>query len=277
MTPAPTTDTAIMQKGTHTMGITLGGRRRTAALAATFALLTGGLAAGIAQGATGSETAATTVPGTVVVKEDAHGKVFTAEASVRNKRDLVAEVQKRRAEHQKAPKAPAPAAPGVAAGDGGGHGDQSGFPVRDQWLNSTKSERISVPGAGQGELVASGSSFVKVPFMEYYAIFTDTSSDVAWLGTRPFNADSIEHTDNWRIGSVGAPFWVVGAPQGRPSGAPAASPRRAGAPACRTTGTASTPMTRSPSTRPARTTTPTSSGSATRSPAPSSSVPPSSP
>ncbi|MGW6691302.1 hypothetical protein [Streptomyces sp. NPDC054961] len=203
-----------MQKGTHTMGITLGGRRRTAALAATFALLTGGLAAGIAQGATGSETAATTVPGTVVVKEDAHGKVFTAEASVRNKRDLVAEVQKRRAEHQKAPKAPAPAAPAVAAGDGGGHGDQSGFPVRDQWLNSTRSERINVPGGSQGELVASGASFVKVPFMEYYAIFTDTSSDVAWLGTRPFNADSIEHTDSWRIGSVGAPFWVVGAPQG---------------------------------------------------------------
>ncbi|CAM5680366.1 hypothetical protein SAVIM338S_07310 [Streptomyces avidinii] len=222
MTPAPTpgtTDTTAMQKGTHTMGITLGGRRRTAALAATFALLTGGLAAGIAQGATGSETAAATVPGTVVVKEDAHAKVLTAEASVRNKRDLVKEVQKRRAEHQKAPvptPAPAPAGPAVAADDGGGHGDQSGFPVRDQWLDSTQSERISVPGpgGGQGELTASGASFVKVPFMEYYAIFTDTSSDVAWLGNRPFNADSIEHTDNWRIGSVGAPFWVVGAPQG---------------------------------------------------------------
>ncbi|MBT2467899.1 hypothetical protein J7E97_08425 [Streptomyces sp. ISL-66] len=217
MTPAPTTDTTAMQKGTHTMGITLGGRRRTAALAATFALLIGGLAAGIAQGATGSETAAaagTTVPGTVVVKEDAHAKVFTAEASVRNKRDLVKEVHKRRAEHQKAPKAPAPAGPAVADDDGGGHGDQSGFPVRDQWLNSAHSEWITAPGGGQGELIASGAGFVKVPFMEYYAIFTDTSSDVAWLGSRPFNADSIEHTDTWRIGSVGAPFWVVGAPQG---------------------------------------------------------------
>ncbi|MGW6707976.1 hypothetical protein ACWGDE_24220 [Streptomyces sp. NPDC054956] len=204
-----------MQKGTHTMGITLGGRKRTAVYAATFALLIGGLATGIAQGATGSATAATTVPGTVVVKEDAHAKVLTADASVRNKRDLVKQAREQRAAQRQTPKPPAPAGPQAQAdGGGGGHGDQSGFAVRDQWLTSSKSERITVPGGGQGELTASGASFVKVPFMEYYAIFTANSSDVAWLGGRPFNADSIEHTDNWRIGSVGAPFWVVGAPQG---------------------------------------------------------------
>ncbi|MFD9346989.1 hypothetical protein [Streptomyces sp. NPDC060049] len=197
------------------MGITLGGRRRTAVYAATFALLLGGLATGIAQGATGSEAAATTVPGTIVVKEDAHAKVLTADASVRDKRDLVKAVREQRAQTRKAPKPSAPAGPAqVQSDDGGGHGDQSGFPVRDQWLTSAKSERISVQGGSQSDLTAAGSSFVKVPFMEYYAIFTGTSSDVAWLGGRPFNADSIEHTDTWRIGSVGAPFWVVGAPQG---------------------------------------------------------------
>ena len=35
--------------------------------------------------------------------------------------------------------------------------------------------------------------------MEYYAIFTDTSSDVAWLCTRPFNAES-----DWRTHSPSA-------------------------------------------------------------------------
>jgi hypothetical protein len=199
------------QEGKHTMGITVGRYRRTAALAATGALTLGGLAVGITGGATGSTAADRTVPGTVVVEENAHGRVLTADASTRDKRKLVAAVhEQRRAQQQTPEPTPTPTATG---GDGGGHGDQTGFPVRDQWLSSSKSKRVAVPG-GEGVLSAAGASYVKVPFMEYYAIFTNTSSDVSWLGDRPFSADSIEHTDTWDVGSVGAPFWVVGAPQG---------------------------------------------------------------
>ncbi|MER6121624.1 hypothetical protein ABT173_02765 [Streptomyces sp. NPDC001795] len=193
------------------MGITAGRSRRTAALAVTAALTLGGFAVGVTRGATGSTAAGTTVPGTVVVEENAHGKVLTADASVRDKRRLVAAVHKERLEREQQTGTPTPTP--TATGQGGGHGDQTGFPVRDQWLNSAKSRKVAAPG-GEGVLSAAGASYVKVPFMEYYAIFTDTSSDVSWLGERPFNADSIQHTDTWDVGSVGAPFWVVGAPQG---------------------------------------------------------------
>ncbi|MFJ1971430.1 hypothetical protein ACIO93_22445 [Streptomyces sp. NPDC087903] len=193
------------------MGITVGRYRRTTALAVTAALTLGGLAVGITQGATGSTAADRTVPGTVVVEENAHGRVLTADPSARSKRKLVAAVHELREARQQPADEPAPAP--TATGGDGGHGDQSGFPVRDQWLNSSKSRKVAVPG-GEGTLAAAGASYVKVPFMEYYAQFTDTSSDVSWLGNRPFNADSIEHTDTWDVGSVGAPFWVVGAPQG---------------------------------------------------------------
>lgn len=193
------------------MGITAGRYRRTAALAVTAALTLGGLAVGVTGGATGSTAADRTVPGTVVVEENAHGRVLTADPSARDKRKIVAAVHELRRERQRQTTEPAPTA--TATGGGGGHGDQTGFPVRDSWLTSAKSRKVSVPG-GEGTIAAAGASYVKVPFMEYYAIFTDTSSDVSWLGERPFDADSIQHTDTWDVGSVGAPFWVVGAPQG---------------------------------------------------------------
>lgn len=193
------------------MGITAGRYRRTAVLAVTAALTAGGLALGVTSGATDSSAAGRNVPGTVVTQENAHGKVLTADSSVRDKRALVRAVEEQRREHRERAAEPAPT-PTETGGDGG-HGDQSGFPVRDQWLTSSKTTRVTVPG-GRGALTASGASFVKVPFMEYYALFTDTSSSVAWLGSRPFNADSVEHTDTWNVGSVGAPFLVVGAPEG---------------------------------------------------------------
>ena len=192
------------------MRITAGRYRRTAVLAVTAALTLGGVALGITHGATGSSAADRAVPGTVVVQENAHGRVLTADPSVRNKQALVRAVHEQRRERERQTSEPTPTA---SATGGGGHGDQTGFPVRDAWLTSDASRRVSVPG-GTGTLAASGASFVKVPFMEYYAIFTDTSSDVSWLGDRPFAADSIQHTDTWNVGSVGAPFWVVGAPQG---------------------------------------------------------------
>ncbi|GHD90574.1 hypothetical protein [Streptomyces naganishii] len=197
------------------MGITAGHgpSRRTVALTVTAALTLGGFALGVTRGATGSTAAAATVPGTVVVEEDAHGKVLTADSSVRDKRALVDAVHEQRREKERQTGTPTPTPTPTATGGGGGHGDQTGFPVRDQWLDSAKTRKAAVPG-GQGTLSAAGASYVKVPFMEYYAIFTDTSSDVSWLGERPFDADSIEHTDTWDVGSVGAPFWVVGAPQG---------------------------------------------------------------
>lgn len=195
----------------HSMGITAGRYRRTAALAVTAALTAGGLALGVTSGAADSSAAGRNVPGTVVTQENEHGRVLTADAEVRDKRALLRAVEEQRRERRTASEEPAPT-PTETGGDGG-HGDQSGFPVRDQWLVSKKRDRVTVPG-GRGVVAASGDTFVKVPFMEYYAIFTDTSSSVAWLGRRPFNADSVEHTDTWNIGSVGAPFWVVGAPEG---------------------------------------------------------------
>lgn len=191
------------------MGITAG--RRTAALAATAALTLVGVGVGVTHGATGSTAADTTVPGTVVVEENAHGRVLTADPSAHDKQALVDAVHELRRERERQTSDPTPTP--TSTGGGGGHGDQTGFPVRDSWLTSAKSKRVTVPG-GRGSIEAAGASFVKVPFMEYYAIFTDTSSDVSWLGERPFNADSIQHTDTWDVGSVGAPFWVVGAPQG---------------------------------------------------------------
>ncbi|MFG2503251.1 hypothetical protein ACGFSB_34200 [Streptomyces sp. NPDC048441] len=222
------------------MGIAIRSRR-SASLAGVAALLLAGVAVGVTQGASDSQAAESATPGTVVHKEDAHGEVRVADPSVRNKRKLVDAAKKERKERQKAAGSQETAAgttadttggstgettggttggggtggdTGGSGGDSGGHGDQSGFPTRDQWLDSTKSSRVSPEGGAPGEISAAGSSFVKVPFMEYYAIFTDTKSDVAWLGGRPFNADSIKHTDTWRIGSVGAPFLVVGAPEG---------------------------------------------------------------
>lgn len=195
------------------MRITAGRSRRTAVLAVTAALTLGGVALGVTHGATGSSAADRSVPGTVVVEENAHGRVLTADPSVRDKEALVRAVHELRREHVRQTSEPTPTPTPSATGGGGGHGDQTGFPVRDAWLTSDKSRRVSVPG-GTGTIAAAGASFVKVPFMEYYAQFTDTSSDVSWLGDRPFTADSIQHTDTWNVGSVGAPFWVVGAPQG---------------------------------------------------------------
>ncbi|MEV2255650.1 hypothetical protein AB0I94_34715 [Streptomyces sp. NPDC050147] len=221
------------------MGIAIRSRR-SASFAGVATLLLASVAVGVTQGASDSQAAESATPGTVVHKQDAHGEVRVADPSVRDKRQLLQAAKKERAERQKAAASQESAA-GTAAGttgetagattgetsgggtggdsggtggDDGGHGDQSGFPTRDQWLDSTKSSRVSPAGGAPGAISAAGSSFVKVPFMEYYAIFTDTKSDVAWLGGRPFNADSIKHTDTWRIGSVGAPFLVVGAPEG---------------------------------------------------------------
>ncbi|MZD07198.1 hypothetical protein GTW43_19210 [Streptomyces sp. SID5785] len=207
------------------MGITVGRSRRTVLVTATAALTLSGFALGVTRGATGSTAAGTAAPGTVVVQEDEHSKVLTADSSVRDKQQLVDEVHRQRREEQTRPTEPTPdptdggtsggtTGGDTGGGDGGGHGDQNGFPVRDEWLDSSATGKATPAGGDRGRIAAAGASFVKVPFMEYYAIFTATSSDVSWLGERPFDADSIQHTDTWNVGSVGAPFLVIGAPKG---------------------------------------------------------------
>ncbi|GLZ36307.1 hypothetical protein Lesp02_84940 [Lentzea sp. NBRC 105346] len=84
---------------------------------------------------------------------------------------------------------------------------------RNQTLSSQARNTIS-PNGKPGDIVASGSSFVVVPYLNYFASFNQTTSKVAWLGTSPVVADSIQHTDSWHVDYFGGPYEAKGAPQG---------------------------------------------------------------
>lgn len=187
-------------------------RRRAGVAGVGAALVLATLATAATSGASDSAAADRTPRGLTVVTDDGGSRTLVADSAVDRKKPLVRAVRAQR-ERSREQAAAAPAAEPADDGTGGGHGDQTGFPVRDQWLTSHQVQRLSVPGGGRGAAGVAGATFVEVPFMEYYAVFTDTTSDVAWLGRRPFDADSIKHTDTWSIGSVGAPFVVVGAPE----------------------------------------------------------------
>jgi hypothetical protein len=89
-----------------------------------------------------------------------------------------------------------------------------GYPDRNKLLNPTGRETVSATGGSVGPIEAVGSSHVEIPFLEYFAMYEENQSHVAWLGESPFNADSISHTDTWAVDFVGTGYVIVGAPPG---------------------------------------------------------------
>jgi hypothetical protein len=69
-------------------------------------------------------------------------------------------------------------------------------------LDPGSSRRITPPGGTTGTIKTTGHSYVKVPFLETSANYTNNSSAVSWLGSRPFNATSITHTDHWHNSGI---------------------------------------------------------------------------
>jgi hypothetical protein len=105
--------------------------------------------------------------------------------------------------------------PGTAGADPAPPTPSTPYPSRAQSLYPSGSTALSPAGGGHGQLVAAGSTSVNIPFLEYYAIFQQSASRVAWVGTRPLVADSTKHNDTWRVDYV-APGYI---PQGVPPGA----------------------------------------------------------
>jgi hypothetical protein len=123
----------------------------------------------------------------VVVYSDAHGQVLTADPAVTDKAAVIA------------PESPA-----------GGVITNS----HDQTLSASGSRPITPPGGTTGNITAAGSSFVRVPAIETSANFDQSTSHVSWLGARPFNANSVTHTDVWHVDWVGVSPSISGAPSG---------------------------------------------------------------
>jgi hypothetical protein len=67
---------------------------------------------------------------------------------------------------------------------------------------------------GSGDVVVSGGSYVVVPYLNYYAVFTTNASKTAWTGAVPMVADSVTQQDVWRIDFFGDGFGVTGLPEG---------------------------------------------------------------
>jgi hypothetical protein len=128
--------------------------------------------------------------GTLVLWNDPHGQVRTAAADTGKDALMSAPV-----EH-----AAAPAATGTAD--------------RNQWLYPSGSAAITPPKGRPGTLQAAGSSYVYVPYLSYYAQFSQIHSKVAWLGASPLTADSIQHTDDLHVDFFGTGFSANGAPAG---------------------------------------------------------------
>ncbi|GAA2613476.1 hypothetical protein GCM10010399_50410 [Dactylosporangium fulvum] len=131
----------------------------------------------------------------VRIVDGPHGHVAVAAGWVRDKAALD------RPERSD-PGGPGPATPGAG-------------PVvasNNQWLAGSRRTTARPRGGAPGLISASGRTFVQAPYLAYYASFTQTSSRVAWLGRSPWAADSIRHTDRWRVDSFGDPFTFAGAP-----------------------------------------------------------------
>jgi hypothetical protein len=152
---------------------------------------------------------------TVVVQSNAHGKVLTAAPWVTDKNALV-----RLARPTGVPRGGQPAIPQrgqAAARLSEQFGTQSGgvsHADRNQWLYPSGRTSVTPPQGRPADLVATGSSYVYVPYLNYYASFTQSSSRVAWLGSAPLVADSIQHTDQWHADFFGISFVAKGAPEG---------------------------------------------------------------
>ncbi len=152
---------------------------------------------------------------TVVVQSSAHGKLLTAAPWVTDRNALV-QVPRPTA----VPSGGQPAIPPgrqAAARLSEQFGTQSGgvsHADRNQWLYPSGRTSITPPNGRPADLVATGSSYVYVPYLNYYASFTQSSSRVAWLGSAPLVADSIRHTDQWHADFFGISFVAKGAPEG---------------------------------------------------------------
>jgi hypothetical protein len=134
-----------------------------------------------------SATAA--APTTVALSSDEHGRVLTAAPSVVDKVSLLRTAS--------APQAPAALSGGPSASN------------RNQWVYPSARTQ-----GRDGELVALGSTYVEMPYLNYYAYFKNSSSRVAWLGTSPFVADNVTHTDQWHLDYFGGPFTASRTPAG---------------------------------------------------------------
>jgi hypothetical protein len=132
------------------------------------------------------------IPGTVVVQSSAHGTVLKAAPGTQNKQALIRSVAATRL---------GPNAAALSLN-------------HNVSLSSSNSETITPPGGNSGEIFASGTSFVQVPFFEGSANFTDNQSTVAWLGLQPFNADNVIQTDEWQVDTFGFSVTVSNPPSG---------------------------------------------------------------
>jgi|GEM_PF-5275585 len=92
--------------------------------------------------------------------------------------------------------------------------DPGGYPARDRVLDASGEAVVTPAGGTAGRITATGTTTVAVPFLEYSAQFRGNASRVAWLGTRPLRADSIQHTDTWSVDYVAPGYLVFGAPTG---------------------------------------------------------------
>jgi hypothetical protein len=57
-------------------------------------------------------------------------------------------------------------------------------------------------GGRPGTFIARQHSYVKVPFLEYKANFTDNVASASWLGMTPYNADLVRLTVIWSTDGV---------------------------------------------------------------------------
>lgn len=77
------------------------------------------------------------------------------------------------------------------------------------------SNNQELTGQGRADnLAAAGSSFLAEPYLSYYAIFSGTDSRVAWLGSQPMTADSVQLIEEWRVDYFGGPFTASKLPPG---------------------------------------------------------------
>lgn len=143
--------------------------------------------------------------GKVVVWQNEHGKVLAAAPDVRDKRSLRPVGTKPVDTDRMMAASGAEAA--AETGDGG-------YPDRETWLYPVQSTSVSPQGGTGAAIEAAGGSNVVLPFLEYYATYTQSSSRVTWFGSAPFNADSVEHTDRWHVDFVGTGYNVYGTPPG---------------------------------------------------------------
>ena len=143
--------------------------------------------------------------GKVVVWQDAHGRVLTAAPGVADKRSLVAE---------KPIAVPAARQDRARTESGITAAAEAPYADRIERLYPRGTRSADPTGTKASTLEAAGGSHVVLPFLEYYATWTQISSRVTWFGSAPVAADSISHTDQWHVDFVGTGYDVWGAPPG---------------------------------------------------------------